>query len=671
MFHITIVYVSLVKKVFPFVLYLIKKQYFCSVMRKIAVLLMLLLVSTAVTEAKVRLPQVFQSGMVLQRGTAIPVWGQAEAGETVVVKLNKKSATSVADANGRWRVDLPAMKAGGPYELEVRDEKSEVSTLTDVWIGDVWLCTGQSNMETTLERVSPQYPDELNDSNNMVRLFHVQYQTNTHEPSADLRPTAWKRLNRENAWRFSSIGYFLGKQLQREKGVAQGIIESAWGGTPIEAWIAADTLKKHFPLYYKQMQLYQNDEYVAAQQKAANQAEQQWQKILNANDPGLGKYSALDYDDSQWKEVNQYGALLPQREWIGSLWLRQHIHIDAKHAGKKAQLLLGTLYDCDYTYINGKQVGNTGYQYPPRRYQVPEGLLREGDNVITVRFVNKNGMPYFVKEKPYKFVFGKGDEQPLGEQWKISEGAEMPRSIGGGVSLQNQPSTLFNGMIHPLAPFAVAGVVWYQGESNTGMKQAGEYAQMLRLLMANWRQAFERPKMPFVIVQLANYMAPSERPQDTGWSRVREAQRVVAKEDSYAELACVIDLGETVDIHPLRKKEVAQRIALDFEQLVYGKKVLLAPQVIKVELKNNQVVLTLDQPVRDGSLKFFELADAQGRFHNVAATAKGSQIMLQVPDGFHAAPVAVRYAWRDNPLGVNAYGQNTSLPLAPFEWSLK
>jgi sialate O-acetylesterase len=134
-------------------------------------------------------------------------------------------------------------------------------------------------METTLERVSPQYPDELNDSNAMVRLFHVQYQTDTHGPSADLRPTSWKKLNRENAWRFSSIGYFLGKQLQREKGVAQGVIESAWGGTPIEAWIAADTLEKHFPLYYKQMQLYQNDEYVAAQQKAGAQAEQQWQKI--------------------------------------------------------------------------------------------------------------------------------------------------------------------------------------------------------------------------------------------------------------------------------------------------------------------------------------------------------------------------------------------------------
>ena len=643
-----------------------KKCIFASVMRKTAIILFALLMGAVVGNAKVRLPQVFQSGMVLQRGTSVPVWGQADAGETVVVKLNKKTVTTVADASGKWRVDLPAMKAGGPYVLEVRGEKPDAILLTDVWLGDVWLCTGQSNMETTLESVSPQYPDELNDSNAMVRLFHVQYQTDPHQPSADLRPTSWKKLNRENAWRFSSIGYFLGKQLQREKGVAQGIIESAWGGTPIEAWIAADTLKKHFPMYYKQMQLYQNDEYVAAQQRAAGQAEQQWQKILNANDPGLGKYTELNYDDSGWKEVNQYN-LSSKREWIGSLWLRQHIHIDAQHAGKKAQLLLGTLYDCDYTYINGKLVGNTGYQYPPRRYQVPEGLLREGDNVITVRFINKSGMPHFIKEKPYKFVFGKGDEQPIGEKWLLCEGAEMPRAIGMGVSLQNQPSTLFNGMIHPLAPFAVAGVVWYQGESNTGMHQAVEYAPMLRLLMANWRKAFERPQMPFVIVQLANYMAFVERPQDTGWSRVREAQRIVAAEDPYSELALTIDLGETVDIHPLRKKEVAERIALNFERLVYGKKVQLAPQVLSSEIKDGKVILTLDQALMPGSLKFFELADEKGTFRNVEATASGNQIIITSPI---EKPTAVRYAWKDNPLGVNVYGVQNHLPLSPFECKL-
>lgn len=640
-------------------------------MKKVLILSLALLTSAFMADAKVRLPQIFQSGMVLQRGTAVPVWGQASPGEAITVKLNKKTVTGMADADGRWRVNLPAMKAGGPFTLQIQGADGESQELNDVWLGDVWLCTGQSNMETTLERVSPQYPDELNDSNQMVRLFHVQYQTDTRQPSKDLRPTAWRKLNRENAWRFSSIGYFLGKQLQQEKGVAQGIIESAWGGTPIEAWIAADSIKKYFPVYARQTQLYQNDDFVASQQRAASMADQQWQRILNENDPGLDRYTQLDFDDSQWTEVNQY-RLSPRREWIGSLWLRQHIHIDAEHAGKAAQLLLGTLYDCDFTYLNGKLVGNTGYQYPPRRYQVPEGLLREGDNVITVRFINKNGMPHFIKEKPYKLVFGKGDEQPIGEQWLMCEGVEMPRSISSGISLQNQPSTLFNGMIHPLAPFAVAGVVWYQGESNTGMKQAGEYASMLRLLMANWRQAFEQPQMPFVIVQLANYMAYVEQPQNSGWSHVREAQRIVATEDPFAELALTIDLGETVDIHPLRKKEVAQRIALDFERLVYGQKVQLAPQVLKAEAENGQVVLTIDQPMRSGSLKYFELADTQGRFHQAEANAEGAQIRISIPSQFGAnKPAAIRYAWKDNPINVNAYGLQTNLPLTPFELPLQ
>jgi sialate O-acetylesterase len=677
-------------------------------MKKLLFVIGALLMSAALSQAAVRLPQIFQSGMVLQRGQTVRVWGQADPQEQVVVRLNKTpnqpkpkaknliECTVQADTQGKWMAELPAMKAGGPYTLIV-ESKAEVTShleLTDVWVGDVWLCSGQSNMETTLERVSPQYPDELNDSNNMVRLFHVQYQTDTRQPSADLTPTSWKPLNRDNAWRFSAIGYFLGKQLQKEKGVAQGIIESAWGGTPIEAWISADTIKKYYPVMHRQTMLYQNDAFIQAQQRAGMLAGQRWQEILDQNDPGMGgssqstvhgsqstvpAWAAADFDDSQWPEVNQYNLtakpspLSGRREWIGSLWLRQHITISKAHAGKPAKLLLGTLYDADVTYINGVQVGSTGYQYPPRRYQVPEGLLREGDNVITVRFTNKNGIPYFVKEKPYRLVFGDNDIHPLGQQWKLQTGLEMPRGIGGGISLQNQPSTLFNGMISPMAPFAVAGVLWYQGESNTDPRGAREYAPMLRLLMANWRQAFQRPDLPFVIIQLANYMEPSEKPQNTGWSQVREAQRIVANEDPRAELSVTIDLGETVDIHPLTKKDVAQRVALCLDRLVYGKQVLLSPQVTTATVENGKVILTLDQPMRpvdssqDDSLKYFEVASSDGKFMNATARLEGNnRIVIDAPV---SEPRHLRYAWKDNPLGVNVYSA-VGLPLAPFELQL-
>ena len=679
-------------------------------MKKITALFLLMALSTALCNASVWLPNIFQNGMVLQRGKPIPVWGQANPHETVTVTLNRKSCTTVADANGHWRVNLPAMKAGGPYTLEVRCKMEEGRTpvtchlspvncqlspvtsqlspvncqlspvtcqlspvncqltITDVMVGDVWLCSGQSNMETTLERVSPQYPQELDDSNHMVRLFHVPYQTDTHAPSKDLQPAQWKPLNCQNAWKFSAIGYFLGKQLQREKGVAQGIIESAWGGTPIEAWIAADTLANHYPVLYRQTELYQNNEFVKAQQQAASLANQRWQELLDKNDPGMGLFTLPDYNDASWPVVDQDNLLPERSEWIGSLWLRQHIIINKEHAGRSAQLLLGTLYDSDVTYLNGQHIGSTGYQYPPRRYQVPEGLLHEGDNVLTIRFVNKSGKPYFYKEKPYQLVFGKDDVQPLSREWMLQTGAEMPRSISHGINLQYQPFTLYNGMISPLAPFALAGVVWYQGESNADTDMAAEYAPLLRLMMANWRQAFEQPALPFVIVQLANYREPSAVPQNTGWSVVREAQRVVAKEDANAELAVTIDRGETVDIHPLRKKDVAERVALGFERLLWNPRVTLSPEVIKAVAENNAVVCTLSQPLlKDGLLHEFEVAGPDGRYVNAEAEGRGDRIVIR---SSVSHPVSIRYAWKNNPIQANVYGRN-GLPMSPVELIMK
>ena len=638
--------------------------YFCNDMKKATVIFLLFALYGFLCKAEIRMPQIFQSGMVLQRGMPIPVWGEAEPSETVTVTLNKKTCVTQADANGHWRVNLPAMKAGGPYVLEINSQLS----VSNVMVGDVWLCSGQSNMETTLERVSPQYPEELDDSNNMVRLFHVPYQTDVHKPSDVLPPAQWKTLNRQNAWKFSAIGYFLGKQLQREKGVAQGIIESAWGGTPIEAWISADSIAKYYPVLHRQTQLYQKDEFVKTQQRAASLAGRRWQELLDKNDPGIGQYTKVDFDDSHWAEADQYNLMPGRHEWIGSLWLRQHINIDKEHAGKPAQLLLGTLYDSDVTYINNVKVGNTGYQYPPRRYQVPEGLLREGDNVLVIRFVNKSGVPYFYKEKPYRLVFGQDDILPLSRQWKVQTGLEMPADLSHGINLQYQPSTLFNGMVSPLAPYAVAGVVWYQGESNADGSMANDYASLLRLMMANWRQAFERPKLPFVIVQLANYRQPSEQPQESGWSVVREAQRLIARQDAYAELVVTIDKGETVDIHPLRKKDVAERVALAFERLLWNPRLTLSPEVVKATIENNRIVCILSEPLHsDGPLYEFEVAGRDGRFVNAQAEGQGSCIVIQSSVD---NPVSIRYAWKNNPIRANAFGRN-GLPMSPFSLSIE
>lgn len=651
------------------------------IMKKIFVLCLTLL-SVSLLEAKVCLPKLFQSGMVLQRGKTIPVWGKADAGEAVTLRFNKKQYTTTADTEGKWRIDLPKMKAGGPFVLEVRGENEEVIEYTDVLIGDVWLCSGQSNIDVHIERVYPQYAQEVDSyENTKIRLFRVQNDTDTHGVRDDIKdtPINWKPLNKQNAWPFSAVGYFLGKRMFEKTGVPQGIIVNSWGGTPIEAWISKDSLIGDYPMLVKKTEMYQSDRFVRAQMQANSAASQQWQTILNQNDPG---FADLSVDDVQWPQINQ-------ENWtwhgVGSVWLRQHINIDKEHAGKPARLLLGTLFDQDITYLNGKEIGHTYYQYPPRRYDIPEGLLREGDNVIAIRFINKYGAAHFIPEKPYMLCFGEDrnsqnpmpkDIIPLGNNWKMKVGAEMPNCPSSDISLQNLPTTLYNAVLYPLAPYAINGVVWYQGESNTG--NPAPYADYLKKLMGCWRDRWQDQQIPFVIVQLANYdgrqqtgfprpLTPQTEPMNSGWAQLREAQRTVAKADNRAELAVINDLGETVDIHPLRKKEVAERIALCFDRLIYNNKVKLSPEVVDIIITGSHVQLTLDQPVKEGELYTFEVADDNKTFHNVKAIGKGNVITL-LNSAF--TPTAVRYAWKDNPLQANVRSL-TGIPMSSFELKLK
>ena len=285
------------------------------------------------------MPQLFQSGMVFQRGKTIPVWGKANPGETITVTFNKKTYTAIADTEGKWRVDMAKMKAGGPYLLKINDLE-----IDNILIGDVWLLSGQSNIDVHIERVYPQYTKEIDSyENTQIRLFRVQNETDVHGVRDDIRPTPinWKPLNKQNAWPFSAAGYFLGKQMFEKTKVPQGIIVNSWGGTPIEAWISKDSLEKDYPMLVRKTQLYQNDNYVKHQAIANGEASKQWEAILNASDPGLLQdWTSTSYDDASWQQINQY-------DWgwrgTGTVWLRQHINIDKAHAGQPARLLLGTL----------------------------------------------------------------------------------------------------------------------------------------------------------------------------------------------------------------------------------------------------------------------------------------------------------------------------------------
>ena len=660
-------------------------------MKKILCIIATLFCVSAI-EAKVSLAQLFQSGMVLQRGKSIPVWGKAEKGELVTIRFNNKQYATTADLQGNWLINLPKMKAGGPYTMTVGD-----IVITNILIGDVWLLSGQSNIDVTIERVYPQYTQEIDTYENPdIRLFRVQNETAVHGVKDDIRPTSinWKSVNKENAWLFSAVGYFLGKRMYEKTNVPQGIIVNSWGGTPIEAWISADSLRGDYPLLVKRAEFFQNDDYVKAQAQANMQAEKQWQMMLKNYDRGIqNDWTSPTFDDSQWQRVNQWDtkwAVSPttNRPLVGTIWLRQHINIDKAHAGKPARLLLGTLFDQDFTYLNGHQIGHTGYQYPPRRYDIPEGLLREGDNVITVRFINKYGLAHFIPEKPYLIAFGEdrfsqnpmpSDVIPLSETWQMRIGAEMPNCPSGDISLQNIPTTLYNAVLYPLAPYGLSGVVWYQGESNTG--NPAPYGDYLKKMMGCWRNRWQDQKMPFVIVQLANHdgrqqtgfpspLVPQTAPVNSGWAALREAQRLTAKNDPRAELAVINDLGETVDIHPLRKKEVAERIGLGFDRLVYNDNVSLSPEVVSTEVEDSTIVLTLDQPIQSGKLYTFEVAGNDGIFLNAEAEATGNKITILSPLVSQTSPLKVRYAWKDNPLTANARSLS-GLPMSSFELKVK
>lgn len=635
-------------------------------MKRIIFLISVLIVSTftSTIKAQVTMPQMFSDNMVLQRGKIIPIWGKAKPETTINIKFLKKKYNIKSDSIGHWNINLPSMKAGGPYTMQINNK-----TIKNIMIGDVWLCSGQSNMDITVGRVSPIYEKEISTySNKDIRLFRVQTDINTHAPQWDIKKTQWNEVTPYTAWGFSAIGYFLAKKMYEETHVPQGIICNSLGGTPVQSWVCKDSLKKEFPTYYLQTELYDNNEYIVAQQEANNYANNRWNEILNREDPGIvNNWMSVSLDDSKWQTVNQFDnskwAMSDGKGIIGSVWMRQHITIDAAHAGKKALLILGRLYDMDYTFVNGKEVGRTYYQYPPRRYEIPEGLLHEGDNVITVRFINKSGIPEFIKEKQYRMNFDNGDSILLSENWKTHKGEIMPSSTEASFATQYLPYVLYNAMLYPLHPYAISGVVWNQGESNSANPL--EYGNLLKKMMDNWRTLWKDEKLPFVIVQLANFMAPSNKPQNSNWAELRQQQRLTALNDANAELAVAIDLGETTDIHPLKKKEITARIARGMEKMVYHKKITLSPEITDVKYERNKAIVTFNLQLKATDINELELAGNDNIYYNAKGKSTGN-ILIITSDKVDT-PVKIRYAWKNNPIHANLYGVN-GLPVSPFEY---
>jgi sialate O-acetylesterase len=630
-----------------------------------------LLAAAPAAQGQVRLPRLVSNGMVLQRDAPVRIWGWAKAGEAVSVVFQGKTYRTTTGADGQWRVQLPAMKAGGPYELKI--DASNHLVLQDVLLGDVWYCAGQSNMELPMRRVRDKYPQEVATANNpRIRQFDVPMRYAFNGPKADVTGGSWVALSPETVLNFSAVGYFFAKEINAKYQVPVGLIKVAVGGSPAEAWLSVDALKQ-FPKYEQQAAPYRDSAAVASIKQRENAAVSDWYKRLHQTDqgeaPGQPKWSSPTYDASAWPTMNVPGYWADQTPLgmvNGVLWFRKEVEVPASMAGQAGRLELGTLVDADSTYINGQLVGTTAYQYPPRKYDFGPGVLKAGKNIVTVRLISNGGRGGFTKEKTYQLTAG-GQALDLRGPWQYKLGGTMTPTPGT-TTFQYQPGGLYNGLVAPALPYAIKGVLWYQGESNVG--HPADYYALTSTLVKDWRSHFQRPELPFLYVQLANINAAKKEPGESNQAMVRDAQRRLLALP-HTGMAVISDVGEWNDIHPLDKQTVGHRLALAAEKVAYGdaKVVASGPLYQTLKTTGNKTTLTFagvgsGLEAKGGEpLSGFTVAGADHKFVPAQARIEGTKVVVWSDQV--AAPVAVRYGWADNPEGANLYNKE-GLPTSTF-----
>jgi sialate O-acetylesterase len=443
----------------------------------------------------VRLPQLVADGMVLQRDAKVKIWGWADAGEKVAISFQNKAYHTVTGNGGQWQVVLPPMKAGGPFNMELSGTNH--ISIHDILIGDVWFCSGQSNMVLPMERVKEKYPDEIANANYpQIRNFFVKTEADVTKQHTDLLPGNWVKADPVTVLGFGAASWFFAKQLYQKYHVPIGIINSSVGGTPIEAWISADGLKD-IKKFHDRIAQFSN----AAFMDSVTKKQILPDSPTYGTDKGLTEakpWYDVDYVPHNWHHfwLPGYWADQGVKGLNGVVWFRKEINLPASIEGKAAKLLFGRIVDADQTYVNGKQVGNITYQYPPRRYTLPAGLLKPGKNTIVVRVVNTAGKGGFVPDKRYNLVIA-GDTIDLRGDWQYKVGQVFePLKPKPEFVAQNEAAGLYNTMVAPVINYTIKGMVWYQGESNS--TRAIEYGGLLKALIANWRYKWQQGSTPFI-----------------------------------------------------------------------------------------------------------------------------------------------------------------------------
>ena len=636
------------------------------------------LVPVLVFGGSVKLASVFTDNMVLQQKKKIPIWGKAEEGEKITVEINGQKATAIAK-NQKWMVYLKPMNAGGPYTLRVYGAKDTVE-LHNVLIGEVWIASGQSNMEWPLsgamnadqEIASANYPH--------IRFFTVARATSPYP--IDSVQGQWVVCNPENAPSFSAVAYFFARELHLSEKCPIGIIHTSWGGTPAESWVDEASLQSNPKLAYllEPLQVFRKDPDRSRQEMAKKMQEWQafWDNIFLNNPTKEQGWALPEHALSEWTpvQVPQDGSILGKID--GVVWYRRDVEIPGSWVGKDLVVKLGPIDDYDQTYFNGVEIGHIFRDTPnwwttPRTYPIPKELVKPGRNTIAVRIVDNwlgggftsdsTAFKIFPKDTPEEALLLSGKWYSRTE-FVFDPTIHPPRPEQSDES--NTPCVLYNAMIAPLIPYAIRGAIWYQGESNTS--RAEEYRVLFPTLISSWRKNWKQGDFPFYFVQLANFMARVDSPTESEWAELREAQFLTLKVKNTG-MAVAIDIGDAADIHPKNKQDVGKRLALWAMAKIYKRNIEYSGPLYKsVEFKDGKAILTFDHvdgglEIKGGNeLKGFAIAGKDGKFVWANAKIEKDKVIVWSPK--IPEPKAVRYGWADNP-AVNLYNK-AGLPASPF-----
>ncbi|NLP58547.1 sialate O-acetylesterase [Lutibacter sp. B1] len=621
--------------------------------------------------SQIKLPKLISDGVIFQRDTDFKIWGWASPNETVEITFKNNSYKTNADVNGDWTLILPKQEAGGPYEM-IFKASNEIK-VKNILFGDVWVCSGQSNMELTMDRVKEKYNQIIkNSENSKIRQFLVPDNYDFKTESIDLKSGSWTSANPQSILNFSAVAYFFAKEIYEKYHVPIGLINTSLGGSPIEAWMSEDALIK-FPDAYNEAQKFKNDELIKQIQLSDKKRSDDWYSELNNKDKGISNTQLLwnqpTTNDDDWEEMEIPGYWSNQSigNVNGVVWFRKEINVSKSMVGKSAKLSLGRIVDQDYAYINGEFVGTTSYQYPPRKYEVKSGILKEGKNNITVRVINNAGNGGFVLDKPY-YLAVENDTIDLKGSWKYKLGATM-QPLESQTFIRWKPTGLYNAMISPLLKFSIKGVLWYQGESNTW--NPNKYAEMFPLMVKDWRKRWNQGDFPFIYVQLANFMEEKNTPSESNWAAFRQVQ-LESLSVPNTGMAVIIDLGEWNDIHPLNKEDVGKRLSLQARKIAYGENELYAssPSPKNTKFKQNKVIIKFKNTgsglvtKKGENLNCFSISNDGKNFVWAKAKIKGNNVIVWNKE--IKKPTVVRYAWADNPSKANLFTKD-GLPASPFE----